>query len=528
MEGTIVATPADPVTWFIFSATLSRVVDKYHTMIPGRALVRRPLEIGRHEREEREEGCSMSKPLFPTMRLAAVCFVIELLSAAYEPRTAVAQNRSWHPIPIDTNWLNGENWIPTGVPTAAETALITFNGQYWVSLGTSQEIGGLTLGGLAGTQMLTLENGAVLTIEQGSVRGTGILVLNDATVNGTLSNLATIRLQGGTLSSLLSNSGLVEALESNNVIRNGFLNTGMGTFRVIADGSDTRLTYGEGLSLGLSNAGLIELAGSGGGRATLEVVGGPLTNHQKGIVRLSGGSDTSILDATVVDNRGLFSGQGELTGDLLNQSRLVVGTSLGTLRVGGLYSQSANASAEFEIAGTVAGSQYDLLDVAESANLDGGLYIDFTDGFQPADTDEFTIIHRDGGSGTFDTVQVSGLAGYGFSIGYAEDAVVMNFHQAGVLRGDYNHNGVVEQGDLDLVLLNWGASGRTPVGWINDLPDSFIDQSELDGVLLNWGAAAGGASLGHGVPEPSTWTLLLSLLVLLPLATRTKSRFTST
>ena len=58
-----------------------------------------------------------------------------------------------------------------------------------------------------------------------------------------------------------------------------------------------------------------------------------------------------------------------------------------------------------------------------------------------------------------------------------------------VLEGDYNGNGLVEQGDLDLVLLNWGTdtSVTTPAGWTNDLPDSRIDQNELDRVLLNWG-----------------------------------------
>ena len=52
--------------------------------------------------------------------------------------------------------------------------------------------------------------------------------------------------------------------------------------------------------------------------------------------------------------------------------------------------------------------------------------------------------------------------------------------------GDFDGNGHVAQGDLDLVLLYWGKLG-VPHGWINDLPDSKIDQNELDRVLLNWG-----------------------------------------
>jgi hypothetical protein len=59
-----------------------------------------------------------------------------------------------------------------------------------------------------------------------------------------------------------------------------------------------------------------------------------------------------------------------------------------------------------------------------------------------------------------------------------------------VLRGDFNGNGTVEQGDLDLVLLHWGTSGDPPPqGWTRDLPEGPIDQDELDAVLLHWGQA---------------------------------------
>jgi hypothetical protein len=75
------------------------------------------------------------------------------------------------------------------------------------------------------------------------------------------------------------------------------------------------------------------------------------------------------------------------------------------------------------------------------------------------------------------------------------------------LPGDYNGNGTVEQADLDLVLLNWGALGDPPpTGWVNDLPMGSIDQAELDGVLLNWGnvlAAAPAPVATAGVPEPA-------------------------
>jgi hypothetical protein len=83
-------------------------------------------------------------------------------------------------------------------------------------------------------------------------------------------------------------------------------------------------------------------------------------------------------------------------------------------------------------------------------------------------------------------------------------------YQTGIV-GDYNASGTVEQADLDLVLLYWGAGG-VPEGWINDLPEGNIDQAELDGVLLHWGNMAGAGTLGAAaVPEPGgLWLVFLA------------------
>jgi hypothetical protein len=77
-----------------------------------------------------------------------------------------------------------------------------------------------------------------------------------------------------------------------------------------------------------------------------------------------------------------------------------------------------------------------------------------------------------------------------------------------LLAGDYNGNGRVEQGDIDLVLLHWGQDAAVvPEGWTGPQPEGTIDQDELDGVLLHWGEAA---SVAASVPEPATIVLLLT------------------
>jgi hypothetical protein len=75
--------------------------------------------------------------------------------------------------------------------------------------------------------------------------------------------------------------------------------------------------------------------------------------------------------------------------------------------------------------------------------------------------------------------------------------------------GDYNGNGTTDQGDLDLVLLNWGvATAQLPPDWVNELPSGdFVAQAQLDGVLLNWGATEAGAGAA-AVPEPRSLVAL--------------------
>jgi hypothetical protein len=82
------------------------------------------------------------------------------------------------------------------------------------------------------------------------------------------------------------------------------------------------------------------------------------------------------------------------------------------------------------------------------------------------------------------------------------------------LFGDYNGNQAVEQADLDLVLLNWGAAAEPPpAAWIHDLPLGNIDQEELDGVLLHWGNMAQQLNAAS-VPEPGALSLLAACAVL--------------
>ncbi|MEM1026525.1 MAG: hypothetical protein AAGJ38_00405 [Planctomycetota bacterium] len=96
-----------------------------------------------------------------------------------------------------------------------------------------------------------------------------------------------------------------------------------------------------------------------------------------------------------------------------------------------------------------------------------------------------------------------------------------------ILEGDFNGSGSVEQGDLNLVLSNWGNSvdAGPPAGWIGDPPEGSIDQNELNRVLGNWGNSSVPPDVGtRAVPEPGLGGLGVLLLSTTKLRNRPKAR----
>ncbi|MEM1446734.1 MAG: hypothetical protein AAGF84_11805 [Planctomycetota bacterium] len=87
------------------------------------------------------------------------------------------------------------------------------------------------------------------------------------------------------------------------------------------------------------------------------------------------------------------------------------------------------------------------------------------------------------------------------------------------LAGDFDGDGFVAQGDLNLVLGNWGS----PRGaWDNaeGLDTQSVDQEELNRVLTNWGSTSSPSFTGFAVPEPIGAGLALTLMGLTSLRRR--------
>ncbi|MEM8783930.1 MAG: hypothetical protein AAGE65_13890, partial [Planctomycetota bacterium] len=79
--------------------------------------------------------------------------------------------------------------------------------------------------------------------------------------------------------------------------------------------------------------------------------------------------------------------------------------------------------------------------------------------------------------------------------------------EGGGIIGDYDDSGQVEQGDLNLVLNNWGtAAPFDPNG--DPFETTNVDQEELNRVLNNWGSTTAPSFEGAAVPEPATVAVL--------------------
>jgi hypothetical protein len=126
------------------------------------------------------------------------------------------------------------------------------------------------------------------------------------------------------------------------------------------------------------------------------------------------------------------------------------------------------------------------------------------------------IFQNDGTMGTAGTDFLTGLIAQDDSGGASTNFYGFAGSASGGgdgITGDYDATGQVAQGDLDLVLLNWGKTvppDTLPAEWVNQRPTGLIGQAALDPELLNWGNTSGsGAVLGAAstVPEPATIAL---------------------
>lgn len=297
-----------------------------------------------------------------------------------------------------------------------------------------------------------LEMHDTLTIAGGQLHDATLLLLDGAQVSvpvvyhggvnhsGGIPIDQTVQETSGTLDNVTIASDLTISGHRQYVVRNGFF-VHQYPYLTIANG----LTLNANLNLGNS-------AGSGGlrftgspaqlldgtgsvtfGPSSVNSLTGNFTIGAGMLVHGDKGSIRGLSSSDVVTNQGTISadvvgGTFSLgtTGGFINQGTVqaaggaitakfsapnegIVAAKAGsTLTISGAYTQAATGTTRIEVAGTAA-SQYGKVNVTGAATLAGLLQIVYADGFSPANNDAFNVLGHASRTGTFDTIDGSGV-----------------------------------------------------------------------------------------------------------------------
>ncbi len=249
------------------------------------------------------------------------------------------------------------------------------------------------------------------------------------------------------------------------------------------------------------------------------------TNHINGTLNLTGPESKFIEDTAAFTGAGTIAnnGNGFLVLDDVNTGTVSL-RNAGPLELGDIsadpdiitvhaFTQTAAGTLFIDLRGT-ASANYDRIQNNAGASIDGALRVFLGGGFSPSLGDSFAVVSGGTRTGQFANATLPALGpNRVWEIRYLSNRVDLAV-VAGIA-GDYNDSGQVEQGDLDLVLTNWGSDVRVtgvPALWINDLPVGFIEQTELDKVLINWGSTTAPDFRGlTNVPEPGAGLVLVLL-----------------
>lgn len=128
-------------------------------------------------------------------------------------------------------------------------------------------------------------------------------------------------------------------------------------------------------------------------------------------LHLAQNSVINVAEQVTVKAGGTLGGEGSITGDVINAEGLVSpGSSPGILSIAGNYTQGEDASLLIEIGGLNAGTDYDVLDIGDHAQLGGELILRFIDGFAPSEGDVFNFMLVLGDTiGAFEEVTIENL-----------------------------------------------------------------------------------------------------------------------
>ena len=406
--------------------------------------------------------------------------------------------------------LNGVSTFAGG--TYAGGGLLQFNEMTTVNANTTIATGRVDLDGAAENTQMTLNN-AALVLNVGGVDVSNNLYVGTMNVTGAAARLevnlanpltAWRVTTGGVLNFTTTSAGPVTMLDGNDLSAEGIINA---TGRVRLGANITLrsrlnvVTSATDVHFGSGGQNFMFKTGSIAGLGSITIDNG---------TRMHLEHNTNV--GVDVENAGRLEVgfvQSELAIDL---------STPGSALIRGNYSQPATGTFAVNLAGLTQGSQFDVLNVTETARLGGTLEVSSIDGFVPSIGDTFQVLTAASVVNTFANVNAfdeADLLGFGVTVLYSATDVVVRIDDVFLL-GDLNGDGFVGQDDLNLILGKWGTN-VTPGSFAMGDPsgDGFVGQDDLNILLGHWGQGMpppnlDGSSLSAAaVPEPSSLALAM-------------------
>jgi hypothetical protein len=237
-----------------------------------------------------------------------------------------------------------------------------------------------------------------------------------------------------------------------------------------------------------------------------------------GQLRLEGGTiDTQFVDVrggTLSGSGSVLTGSGPIPAQVENHGGIISpGNSIGTLSISGRFANASDGILAFDLGGTIAGTQYDQIQVTREAAIGGTLSVSLADlgggMFTPSSGDSFTLITATRGvGGMFDTLQLP--SGFQWNVAYGANEVVLSVVGPGVA-GDYNQNGVVDAADYVVWRNSMNDTGSGLAADGNG--DQVVDQQDYAVWHSNFGNTSAAISsvtiTTAGVPEAGSWLFAL-------------------
>jgi len=395
-----------------------------------------------------------------------------------------------------TTIANGTLAIGVGGSLAATgTVFLTAPG---VGFDISGAGGNQTIGALSGVATSTIALGAnTLSFGnttnrtfRGGIAGTGGVIKQGSgtqTLSGNNIYSGTTTINAGTLA--LTGAGSIAS--SSGVINNGTLDisgtTSGATLRNLT-GSGTVSLGSQTLTLANPNG---AFAGSFTGTGKLLLGNGTLIANGNsasftGTTEIAGGllevgdinTPSAALGGRVtVDAAGTLRGHGTVLGSVVNGGTVAPGGSIGTLSVGGNYTQASNAALAIEVSPTAASQ----LKVSGTAALNGTLAVTYDPGTYAAK--QYTLVSAaQGVSGTFSNITSTGTGNLGAltpSVSYGGNAVLLTLAVAPVVVAPTNTSIYTAVGTSAILGAQTGnaalldrldrasaATAASPLGWV--------------------------------------------------------------